>query len=1225
MDLTSGSHRHSPRYSGNRQRKSRLLEIQPASARFEQRETSHDLEYLRLVAAWCVLCMIGAWELSYSIARPSANFAAPRSSQATDVPKTTMSKLIACLCPTYKRPEQLRNAIACFESQTYANKILLILDDADQHPAQVCADGGWRLIAAAVRYPNLPAKLNALAALAQEADILVIWEDDDIYLPHHLAAIVEAAATAGEAAYFAPRRVLSNYNVARGHTREEGAAGRFHGAWAYTRGLWNLLDGYQFGDRLDFDQHMGGRCRAEVGVTHYDETDAIRNYGPSYIYRWGHGAYNGSATGEEGYATLWRRLGELPFDRVERTGPQMDDETLGLYSLHGWERRNSTGWRWERRRSIERQPGVVDAPERSARSVEPLTGEVPGEGDPMRHARDILRLETALLDDPDNPDVTLALAQRHAALGAWSAAFRYYRRRSELGGDPAQTWLALYQSARMLDEQNFADPAVIDAYHAAYDFRPSKAEPLIRIAQRCLRSGRNDVAADIAWTAIATPFEDLACFSEPNAYHVQRHVIYLRALLELRRFDDAIEYAETLIARQDTAPDLLRELDELRTAAMRLRADAGRQNVAPANVPGPSPSEAPRAIPAATPRREKRRLCIGMATFDDYDGVYFSVQAIRMFHPEVADDVELLVIDNNPTGRCAEGLKNLDAWCPNYRYVPEAELRGTAVRDLIFREAHADYVLVMDCHVMIVPGALRRLLDYFDAHPDCADLLQGPMLYDDMRNLSTHFEPVWRQGMYGIWQTDPRGEDAEAAPFEIPMQGLGLFACRRQAWPGFNTRFRGFGGEEGYIHEKFRQAGGKALCLPFLRWLHRFHRPLGTPYAPNWYDRVRNYTIGHAELGLDTAPLEAHFRELLGAQETAAIKARIDRELSSPLYGFDGIYFCGANGDLRSDASGAREQFERLGVLDRVIAVAPVRSEAADAGSARALARVLTHRGIVERAKRQSMQSVLIVEDVVGLAGALMASGGAELKALHAREWTVFRFDTPLSAEKSADDCATAYHSCTFDDLLEHIPGEPEPAGRWMRTTNGPFPHLRVDRILERHKVNRDTCSDINEHLDTLRRYAARSSHITEMGVRDGISTWSLLAGKPCKVVSYDVYRSPGVAEVESAAAECGIDFRFIQNNVLEVDIEQTDLLFIDTLHTYDQLRSELSSHGNKSRKYIILHDTATFADVGEDGKRPGLNAAVQEFLARNPDWTIAERFVNNNGLTCLARAPHPG
>ena len=59
----------------------------------------------------------------------------------------------------------------------------------------------------------------------------------------------------------------------------------------------------------------------------------------------------------------------------------------------------------------------------------------------------------------------------------------------------------------------------------------------------------------------------------------------------------------------------------------------------------------------------------------------------------------------------------------------------------------------------------------------------------------------------------PAGTDPDNPPFEITMQGLGLFACRRDAWPGFNPAFRGFGGEEGYIHEKIRQRGGETLVL----------------------------------------------------------------------------------------------------------------------------------------------------------------------------------------------------------------------------------------------------------------------------------------------------------------------------------------------------------------------------------------------------------------------------
>ncbi len=280
-------------------------------------------------------------------------------------------------------------------------------------------------------------------------------------------------------------------------------------------------------------------------------------------------------------------------------------------------------------------------------------------------------------------------------------------------------------------------------------------------------------------------------------------------------------------------------------------------------------------IPISTPKGEKKKLTIGMATFDDYDGVYFSAQAIRLYHPEVTDDTEILVIDNNPGGNAAPHLKNLEK-IPNFRYVPCGEKTGTAVRDKIFEEANSDAVLCIDSHVLIAPGAIFRLIKYFNDHPDCNDLLQGPLLHDDLSTKSTHFKPEWNRGMYGVWGYDKRGSENNGQAFDIPMQGLGLFACSKNGWPGFHPGFKGFGGEEGYIHEKFRQRGDRTLCLPFMLWLHRFERPGGVPYTVNWEDRIRNYMLGFQELGLDTQPVIDHFNDHLGEQATTNILHRLN-------------------------------------------------------------------------------------------------------------------------------------------------------------------------------------------------------------------------------------------------------------------------------------------------------------------------------------------------------------
>ena len=255
-----------------------------------------------------------------------------------------------------------------------------------------------------------------------------------------------------------------------------------------------------------------------------------------------------------------------------------------------------------------------------------------------------------------------------------------------------------------------------------------------------------------------------------------------------------------------------------------------------------------------------KKLTIGMSTHDDFDGVYFTLQSIRLFHPEVMNDVEFIIVDNNPDGVHGKTLKGWVHWIqePN-QYIPFSEYKSCMLKGKIFEHARTPYVMVVDCHVMMVPGSIKKLIDFYDSGKDDGNLLQGPLLYDDMKTISTHFDLNWRGQMWGTWGTDNRGIDTNAEPFEIPAQGMGCFSCRKDAWLGFNPRFRGFGGEEGYIHAKYRKHGKKTLCLPFLRWAHRFGRPNGVTYPLTLENKMKNYFIGFDELGLDTAPIYDHF------------------------------------------------------------------------------------------------------------------------------------------------------------------------------------------------------------------------------------------------------------------------------------------------------------------------------------------------------------------------------
>lgn len=262
-------------------------------------------------------------------------------------------------------------------------------------------------------------------------------------------------------------------------------------------------------------------------------------------------------------------------------------------------------------------------------------------------------------------------------------------------------------------------------------------------------------------------------------------------------------------------------------------------------------------------------LTIGMATYDDYHGVYFSIQALRIYHTLNWNEIEFIVIDNNPTSEHGIATKNLiENWTDKKgKYIPFLDKTGTSARNEIFKHASGKYTLVMDCHVLLQQDGIKNLLKYYSENPDTKNLISGPLWYDDLKTYSTHFNPEWRSGMYGTWGTDHLGMLINE-PFEIPMQGLGLFSCKTDQWRGFNEKFRGFGGEEGYIHEKFRQNDGKCICIPGLKWNHRFARPDGIKYQNIWEDRIWNYFIGWMELTNDPNSKEVmdiydHFKSII--------------------------------------------------------------------------------------------------------------------------------------------------------------------------------------------------------------------------------------------------------------------------------------------------------------------------------------------------------------------------
>lgn len=164
--------------------------------------------------------------------------------------------------------------------------------------------------------------------------------------------------------------------------------------------------------------------------------------------------------------------------------------------------------------------------------------------------------------------------------------------------------------------------------------------------------------------------------------------------------------------------------------------------------------------------------------------------------------------------------------------------------------------------------------------------------------------------------------------------------------------------------------------------------------------------------------------------------------------------------------------------------------------------------------------------------------------------------------------------------------------------------------------------SDINEHLEVLHELAKECDTITEVGVRSGVSTRAFLKARK-KLSCYDIEANSEVLKLVEKAKATGIDVTFTQADILNIELKETDLLFIDTLHTYKQLKSELKLHSEKAKKYIAFHDTVTFGlknEVNDGSEKQGLIPAIMEFMSENKNWKVKKFYTNNNGLTVLER-----
>ena len=75
----------------------------------------------------------------------------------------------------------------------------------------------------------------------------------------------------------------------------------------------------------------------------------------------------------------------------------------------------------------------------------------------------------------------------------------------------------------------------------------------------------------------------------------------------------------------------------------------------------------------------RHALTIGMAAFDDFEGVYFTITSLLIHHADAMGNSNIVVVDNNPASKQGRLIKEWIAeLAPHAEYRLFADAAGTA-------------------------------------------------------------------------------------------------------------------------------------------------------------------------------------------------------------------------------------------------------------------------------------------------------------------------------------------------------------------------------------------------------------------------------------------------------------------------------------------------------------------------------------------------------------------
>lgn len=173
-------------------------------------------------------------------------------------------------------------------------------------------------------------------------------------------------------------------------------------------------------------------------------------------------------------------------------------------------------------------------------------------------SRDLALLTRQLQQNPGDGRSMYYLAQTYREMGQLETALNWYTRRAKAGGWPEEVWHALYQRGKLMQELGRPWIEVLDALLDAYQFRPTRAEPLYHVIHRYRLRECYQAAWAYARKAIQIPYPTDRLFVERPVYEYLIPLEYAICCFYVGDHREAVRHNRSL-ADHEGVPAQVRE------------------------------------------------------------------------------------------------------------------------------------------------------------------------------------------------------------------------------------------------------------------------------------------------------------------------------------------------------------------------------------------------------------------------------------------------------------------------------------------------------------------------------------------------------------------------------------------------------------------------------------------------------------------------------------------